>query len=129
MVRAPVQPVWHHAHTQVRDSTLAVPIALDRDLVLQPFERTAVKAKVVTANLEPLVFQNVVMNAAIADASLQNVVILKDWVATVSETGHVFINVMNLTSNPQRTRCLWQHPFGHRGTRITDIQGSTPTCG
>ena len=57
VVRAPVQPVWHHAHTQVGDSTLTVPVALDRDLVLQPFERTVVKAKVVTIKLEPLVFK------------------------------------------------------------------------
>ena len=70
VVRAPVQPVWHHAHTQVGDFTLAVPVASGRDLVLQPFERTVVKTKVVFANLEPLVFQNVVLNAAIADASL-----------------------------------------------------------
>ena len=75
VVRAPVQPVWHHVHTHVGDSILAVPVALDCDLVVQPFKRTAVKAKVVTANLGPLVFQNVVLNAAIADASLQNVVL------------------------------------------------------
>ena len=94
MVRAPVQPVEHHAHTQVGDSTL----------VLQPFERTFVKAKMVTANLEPLVFQNVVLNAVVADASLQNVVFLEDCVTTVTETGHVFISVTDLTSNPQRVR-------------------------
>ena len=46
VVRAPIQPVWHHAHTQVGDSTLAVPVALDGDLVvLQPFEGTVAKAK------------------------------------------------------------------------------------
>ena len=104
VVRAPVQPVWHHAHTQVGDFTLAVPVPLDSDLVLQPFERTVVEAKVVTAALEPLVFQNVVLNAALADVSLQNVVFLEDCGVTVSETGHVFISVMNLTSNPQRIR-------------------------
>ena len=65
VVQTPVQPVWHHAHTHVGDSTSAVLLTLDRDLVLQHFERTVVKARVVTANLEPLVFQNVVSNAAI----------------------------------------------------------------
>ena len=45
-----------------------------------------------------------VLNAAIADASLHNVVFLEDSVATVSEAGHVFISVMNLTSNPQQIR-------------------------
>ena len=59
-----------------------------------------VKAKVVTNNLEPLIFQNVALNAAIAD----KVVFLEDCVATVSETGHVFISAINLTSNPQRIR-------------------------
>ena len=42
------------------------------------------------------------LNAAKVDASLQNVVFLKDCVATVSETGHVFVSLMNLTSNSQR---------------------------
>ena len=64
VVRVPVRPVWHHALTQV-DTSLAVPVASDGDLVLQPFERTVVKAKVVTTDLEPLIFQNVVLNAAI----------------------------------------------------------------
>ena len=104
VVRAPVQPVWHHARTQVGDSTLAVPIALYRDFVLQPLELSVVKAKVVTAHLEPLVFQNVVLNTAIADASLQNVVFLQYCVGTVSEPGHFFISVMDFTSNPQRIR-------------------------
>ena len=44
------------------------------------------------------------LNAAIADTSLQNVVFLEESVATVSEAGHVFVSVLNLTSNPQRTR-------------------------
>ena len=39
VVRAPVKPVWHHVHTQVGDASVATPIALDSDLVLQPFER------------------------------------------------------------------------------------------
>ena len=44
VVRAPVKPVWHHAHTQVVDASVATPVALDSDLVLQPFEGTVVKA-------------------------------------------------------------------------------------
>ena len=35
VVRAPVKPVWHHAHTQVGDASLTTPVALDSDLVLQ----------------------------------------------------------------------------------------------
>ena len=83
---------------------LATPVALDSDLVLQPFERTVVKAKIITIELEPLIFQNVILNAAIADASLHNIVFLEDSVATFSEAGHVFISVINLTGNPQRIR-------------------------
>ena len=90
-----------HAHTQVGDAFVATPVALDSDLVLQPFERTVVKAKLITSELESWIFQNVILNAAIADASLHNVVFLED---TVSEAGHVFVSVMNLTSNPQRMR-------------------------
>ena len=49
-------------------------------------------------------FQKLVLNAALADVSLQNIVFLEDCVATVSETGHFFISLMNLTSSPQRIR-------------------------
>ena len=104
VVRAPVKPVWHHAHTQVGDASVATSVALDNDLVLQPFERTVVKAQLITDELEPLIFQNVMLNAAIADTSLQNLVFLEDRVATASEAGHVFVSVLNLTSNPQRIR-------------------------
>ena len=104
VVRAPVRPMWHYAHTQVGDSSLAVPVVLDSDLVLQPFERAVVKAKVITNDLEPLIFQNVALNAANADASLHKVVFLEGCVATVSETGHAFVSAMNLTCNPQRIR-------------------------
>ena len=63
-----------------------------------------VKAKLITDTLEPLIFQSVALNAALADASLHNVVSLEDSVATVSESGLVFVSLMNLTSNPQRVR-------------------------
>ena len=85
------------AHTQVSLRIHLAPCAYT-------FERAVVKTKLITNELEPLKFQNVVLNAAIADASLHNVVFLEDSVATVSEAGHVFIRVMNLTSNPQQIR-------------------------
>ena len=102
VVRAPVKPVLHHGHTQVGDASVATPVALDSDLVLQPFEQTVVKAKLITNELEPLIFQNVMLNSAIADASVHNIVFLEDSIATVSEAGRVFISVINLTSNPER---------------------------
>ena len=58
----------------------------------------------VTNDLQPLIFQNVALNAVITDTSLHKVVFLEDCVATVSETGHVIVSAMNLTSNPQRIR-------------------------
>ena len=85
VVRAPVKPVWHHTHSQVDDPNLPVPVALNQDLSLHPFEVTVVRATVVTANVEPLIFQNVVLHPSIAEASLQNVVTLEDRVA-----GHLF---------------------------------------
>ena len=105
VVRAPVKPVWHHAHTQVGDASLTIPIALDSDLVLQPFERTVAKAKLVTNALEPLIFQTVALNASLSDPSLQNTIFLEDSVATVSETGTLYLSLVNLTSNQQRVRC------------------------
>ena len=104
-MRAPVKPVWHHAHTQVGDASLTTPIALDSDLVLQPFERRVGKAKLVTDALEPLIFQTVALNASLSDPSLQNTIFLEDSVATVSETGTLYVSLINLTSNQQRVRC------------------------
>ena len=105
VVRAPVKPVWHHAHTQVGDASLNTPIALDSDLVLQPFERTVSKAKLVTDALESLIFQTVALNASLSDPSLQNTIFLEDSVATVSETGTLYVSLINLTSNQQSVRC------------------------
>ena len=105
VVRAPVKPVWHHAHTQVDDASLTTPVALDSDLVLQPFERTVAKAKLVTDALEPLIFQTVALNASLSDPLLQNTIFLEDSVATVSETGSLYVSLINLTSNQQRVRC------------------------
>ena len=105
VVRAPVKPVWHHAHTQVGDASLNTTVALDSDLVLQPFERTVAKAKLVTDALEPLIFQTVALNASLSDPLLQNTIFLEDSVATVSETGTLYVSLVNLTSNQQRVRC------------------------
>ena len=105
VMRAPVKPVWHHAHTQVGDTSLATPVALDGDLVLQPFERTVARAKLITDALEPLIFQTVALNASLSDPSLHNFIFLEDIVATVSETGTLYVSLINLTSNPQRVRC------------------------
>ena len=105
VVRAPVKPVWHHAHTQIGDTSLATPVALDGDLVLQPFERTVARAKLITNALEPLIFQTVALNASVSDPLLHNVIFLEDSVATVSETGTLYVSLINLTSNPQRVRC------------------------
>ena len=105
VVRAPVKPVWHHAHVQVGDSDVAIPVALAQEVVLQPFERMVARASVVTTKLEPLIFQTVALNASLSDTSLHNVLFLEDSVATVSETGTLYVSLINLTSNPQRVRC------------------------
>ena len=105
VVRAPVKPVWHHPHTQVGDTSLATPVVLDCDVVLQPFERAVARAKLVTDALEPMIFQSLALNASLSDTSLHNVVFLEDSVATVSETGTLYVSLINLTSNPQRVRC------------------------
>ena len=105
VVRAPVKPVWHHAHAQVGDASLTTPVVLDCDVVLQPFERAVARAKLVTDALEPMIFQSVALNASLSDTSLHNVVFLEDSVATVRETATLYVSLINLTSNPQRVRC------------------------
>ena len=45
------------------------------------------------------------LNASLSDPSLQNTIFLEDSVATVSETGTLYVSLINLTSNQQRVRC------------------------
>ena len=52
-----------------------------------------------------MIFQSVALNASLSDTSMHNVVFLEDSVATVSETGTLYVSMINLTSNPQRVRC------------------------
>ena len=63
------------------------------------------RATVVTKDLESLIFQTVALDASLSDTSLHNVVFLEDSVATVGETGSLYVSLINLTSNPQRVRC------------------------
>ena len=112
VVRAPAKPVWHHAHVQIGDSDTQVPVTLSQEVVLQPFERMIVKAVVICKKLEPLIFHTVAINASLSDTSLHNVVFLEDSVATVGETGSLYVSLINLTSNPQCVR---------RGTQLGTV--------
>ena len=105
VVRAPAEPVWHHAHAQVGDSETSIPITPAQEIVLQPFERMIARATIVSKNIEPIIFQMVALNAALSDISLHNIVFLENSVATVGETGSLYVSLINLTSNPQRVRC------------------------
>ena len=71
-----------------------------------------VKAVVNCKNLESLTFQTVAINSSLSDTSLHNVVFLEDSVATVGETGSLYVSLINLTSNPQRVR---------RGTQLGTV--------
>ena len=74
VVRAPVQPVWHHANIQVGDPTFHSSGSsrfVFNQFSVQPFGSTIMNAKVVTTDLEPLILQTVVLNASIAEASLK----------------------------------------------------------
>ena len=91
--------------SQVGDSDTTIPVTLAQEVVIQPLERMVARAAVVTKDLEPLIFQTVALNVSLSDASLHNVVFLEDSVATVGETGSLYVSLINLTSNPQRVRC------------------------
>ena len=109
VVRAPVKPVWHHAHTHVGDTSFRYPGRFRQRHGFTAL-RTVVKAKLITDELEPLTFQNVILNAATLTHRCIMLCLLS--VATVSEAGQVFISVMNLTSDRQRKR---------KGTRMDNV--------
>ena len=102
VVRAPVKPVWHHAHAQTSDETLSSTVVLDKDVVLQPFERAVLRAKVVTSDLEAFAFRNVVISSATPNRVLKNTMFVEDTIATVGETGVCYVSVGNLTSSAQK---------------------------
>ena len=104
VVRAPAKTVWHHAHAQTSDGTLSSTVVLDQDLVLQPFERAVLRAKVVTSDLEAFAFRNVVINFATPNRVLKNTIFVEDTLATVGETGVFYVSVGNLTSNAQKVK-------------------------
>ena len=102
VVRAPTKPVWHHAHAQTGDETLSSTVVLDQDVVLQPFERAVLRAKVVASDLEAFAFRIVVINFATPNRVLKNTVFVEDTIATVGERGVFYVSVGNLTSNAQK---------------------------
>ena len=104
VVRAPAKPVWYHAHAQTSDEALSSKVVLDQDVVLQPFERAVLRAKLVTSNLEAFAFSNVVINFATSNRLLKNTIIVEDTIATVGETGSFYVSVGNLTSNAQKVK-------------------------
>ena len=105
VVRAPAKHVWHHAHAQTSDEALSSKVVLDQDVVLQPFERAVLRAKLVTSNLEAFAFSNVVINFATPNRLLKNTIFVEDTIATVGETGSFYVSVGNLTSNAQKVKC------------------------
>ena len=104
VVRARTGPVWYHAHTQVSNETLNSPKVLAQDVVLQPFERTILKAILVSNDLESFAFRNVLVNLATSNRILKNSLFLENNVANIGETGYLFVSVGNLTSNCQRVK-------------------------
>ena len=104
VVRAPAKPVWHHAHAQTSDETLSKTVVLDQDVVLQPFERAVLRAKVVTSDLEAFAFRNVVINFATPNRVLKNSIFVEDTIVTVGETVVFYVSVGNLTSNAQKMK-------------------------
>ena len=102
IVRSPSEPVWYHAHAQVSDESLNSSVATAEDVILQPFERAILRAKLLASNLEP--FRTVLINFQTPNRMLKNAIFLEDTVATVGETGFLYVSLGNLTSNVQRIK-------------------------
>ena len=105
VARAPAKPVWHHAHAQTSDETLSSTVVLDQGMVVQPFERAVLHAKMVTSDLEAVAFRNVVINFATPNRVLKNTVFVENTIATVGETSLIYVSVSNLTSKAKKVKC------------------------
>ena len=104
IVRAPSEPVCNPAHTQVSNKSLNSSVAIAQDVVLQPFERAILRAKLLVDNLEPFMFRTVLINFQTPNRMLKNAVFLEDTVATVGETDFLYVSLGNLTSNVRRIK-------------------------
>ena len=85
IVRAHSKPVWYHAHAQVNNESPNSSVAIAQDVVLQPFERAILRAKLLVDNLEPFMFRTVPINFQTPNRMLKDAVFLEDTVATVGE--------------------------------------------
>ena len=74
-------------------------------MVLQPFERAVLRAKMVTSYLEAFAFRNVVITFATPNRVLKNTIFVEDPIASVGETGVFYVFFCNLTSNAQEVMC------------------------
>ena len=79
-------------------------MAIAQDVVLQPFECAILRAKLLVDNLEPLLFRTVLINFQIPNRMLKNSIFLEDTVATVGETGFLYVGLGGLISNVQRIK-------------------------
>ena len=104
IVRAPSEPVWYHAHAKVSSDSLNLSVAISQDVVLQPFERTILRAELLVDNLEPFMFRTVLINFQTPNRMLKNAKFSEDTVATVGKTGLLYVSLGNLTSNVQRIK-------------------------
>ena len=62
-------------------------MAITQDVVLQPFERTVPRAKLLADNLEPFIFRNVLIKFQELTRILKHAIFWEDTVATVEKTG------------------------------------------
>ena len=108
----------------MRNESLSTSVTIAQDIVLQPFERVIVRAKLLANDLEPFMFRTVLINFQTPSRMLKNVFFLEDTVATVGETGFPYISLGNLTSNVQRAKR--GNPFRDRGTCHNGSQGHSP---
>ena len=59
---------------QVCNESLSTSVAISQDIVLQPFERAIVRAKLLADDLEPFMFRTVLINFQTASRMLKNVI-------------------------------------------------------
>ena len=104
LVSAPSRPLWFHAHAQVSNESLSASVALAQDTILQPFECTILRAKLLVDNLEPYIFRNNLIIFHAPTRILKQAIFLEDTVATVGETAFLHVSLGNLTSNVQRIK-------------------------
>ena len=94
-IRSPNQPIVHTAFRQVSNDSVSFPVALEQDIILEPFERLVVKAKLMTENPDEYAYRDVMITFVSHERSSNCDIFLDDCLSAVRPGGILYLHLRN----------------------------------